>query len=165
MQILERVRAVTLEAYAHQALPFEKLVEELKPARVDGSPEMFQVTFAVQNERVAVDELPGLKLEWADSTLEEVRFGLVLWIVPSISGWQAWWRYSLGRFDAAQIDRLHRDFASLLEEVIARPGARLSEFSLALQRRLQKIEDVEHAKAHASRVKFKGRQRIPVQRV
>ncbi|HEY1939134.1 MAG TPA: condensation domain-containing protein, partial [Candidatus Angelobacter sp.] len=162
-QILERVRAVTLEAYAHQALPFEKLVEELKPARVDGAPEIFQVTFAVQNERVAVGELPGLKIEMADSTLEEVRFGLVLWIVPSSSGWQAWWRYSTGRFDATQVDRLQRDFASLLEEVIVKPDARLSEFNLVLQRRLQKIEDVEHARAHASRVKFKGRKRMPVQ--
>src|SRR5207253_10285153 len=62
-ELLARVREVALSAYAHQDLPFETLVEELRPERSLSHNPLFQVLFALQNTPALDQEIPGLKLQ------------------------------------------------------------------------------------------------------
>ena len=73
-ELLDRVRDITLAAYAHQDLPFEKLVEELQPVRSLGQNPLFQVVFALQNTPMEQLVLPGLVLSPVE--LEDKDFAL-----------------------------------------------------------------------------------------
>src|SRR5262249_49824563 len=75
-ELLSRVRQTTLEAYAHQDVPFEKLVEELEPERQLNQNPLFQVMFAVQNAPTAELTLPGLRLTLGRGEVTRTRFDL-----------------------------------------------------------------------------------------
>ena len=62
LELLARVREVTLGAYKHQELPFERVVEELQPERQSGSQPLFQVMFVYQNMPASSQQLPGLTM-------------------------------------------------------------------------------------------------------
>ena len=79
-EVLERVRDVTLAAYAHQDLPFEKLVEELQPVRNLGQNPLFQVVFALQNTPMEQLELPGLVFSPVEFETKTTRFDLELYV-------------------------------------------------------------------------------------
>src|SRR5262249_38872415 len=77
-ELVRRVREVTLGAYVNQDVPFEKLVEELRPERnLSGSP-LFNVTFALQNAEEGTLQLPGLTLSPLNSEEGASRFDLIL---------------------------------------------------------------------------------------
>src|ERR1051326_5879968 len=75
-ELLQRVRETTLAAYAHQDLPFEKLVEELQPERDLSRNPIFQVMFALQNAPLGELELPGLTLQEQEIESNTTRFDL-----------------------------------------------------------------------------------------
>ncbi len=71
-ELIGRVRRFALDAYAHQDLPFEKLVEELAPERSAGRSPLFQVAFGLQNAPRETFDLPGLQLQPVGAQLEEL---------------------------------------------------------------------------------------------
>ncbi len=85
-RLLERVRATTLAAYAHQELPFEKLVEELQPRRDLSITPFFQVLFALQNAPAGARELPGLALETLSVHSGTAKFALTLSLSETTGG-------------------------------------------------------------------------------
>ncbi len=163
-ELLERVRATTLEAYSHQALPLEKLIEEVKPPRIDGRPQIFQVTFALQNEEMALRLLPGGDATLIETGEETVRFGLVLWIFRSAAGFRACWRYNNGVFDPREIERLNRDYSQILQQVAEHPAARVSDLAgpVIEQGSARAISDRTEAETHADRMGFTARKRNAV---
>ncbi|HEX3682842.1 MAG TPA: condensation domain-containing protein [Bryobacteraceae bacterium] len=161
-ELLERVRANSLEAQTYQALPLEKLVEELKPPRVNGRPQMFQATFAMQNDTLAI-HLPALEGEVRDSGDEVARLGLVLWIVRSSNGWSACWRYNTEVFDPLEILELQKDFATLLEAIAAQPSARVSELAAPAERKGSKKAFHAESFTRSEKAVFNTRERRPVQ--
>ena len=77
-ELIRRVREVALGAYAHQELPFEKLVEELQVERSLSKTPLFQVLFVLQNTAEELLELPGLSLSAAGETIDAAKYDLTL---------------------------------------------------------------------------------------
>jgi acyl carrier protein len=154
-ELLQRVRNTALEAYRHQALPLEKLVEELNPARVDGRPQIFQVTFTVENKDVAPLP-PGMEPLDTDMEEEAIRFGLVLRVAPHAGGWSACWRYDTSRYQPQEIERLQLDYSALLQQIAERPSARISELAAVLEhtKKMPSLDDEEYAELHSQHLSF-----------
>jgi surfactin family lipopeptide synthetase A len=128
-EVLGRVREVCLGAYAHQDLPFEKLVEELAPTRDLSRAPLVQVTLALQNTAGQTLELAGLGVR--DVSVEGgARFDLGLSLAESAEGLLATAEYSTDLFRAATIERLLGHFATLLDGVVADPERRVGELPL-----------------------------------
>jgi amino acid adenylation domain-containing protein len=136
LEVLERVRNVALEAYEHQDLPFEKLVEELDPERNLSHNPLFQVAFALQNAPMQSLELPGLKLEPLPLESGSTRFDLEVHLWEPDHGLSSLWQsqeglsgfiaYSTDLFDRDRIVRLVSHFQMLLEGIVANPNTQIS---------------------------------------
>lgn len=139
-ELLKRVREVAIGAYAHQDLPFEKLVEELDPERDLSRNPLFQVAFALQNAPIQALELPELTLEPAPLTSNSTRFDLEVHLWEPSNGLRSIWQsqeglngfvaYSTDLFDRDRIARLVGHFQTLLEGIVHNPDARLLELPL-----------------------------------
>ncbi|HEY2953461.1 MAG TPA: amino acid adenylation domain-containing protein, partial [Verrucomicrobiae bacterium] len=129
-ELLRRARAVALEAYAHQDLPFEKLVEELQPERTLSHNPLFQVAFVLQNAPLESFDLPGLKLEPLPVDSGSVQFELTLSMEETEQGLKGLLEYNTDLFDAATMTRLLEHFQSLLEGIVAAPDQPISTLPL-----------------------------------
>ena len=129
-ELLERVRATTLGAYAHQDLPFERLVEELRPERTDSHSPLFRVVFNFDNATATAaegaEDLLGLAMELRERERAAVRFDLALLMRDSGSALSAVWLYDADLFERGTVERLHRRFATILADACADPQQRLS---------------------------------------
>ncbi|HVR99815.1 MAG TPA: amino acid adenylation domain-containing protein [Thermoanaerobaculia bacterium] len=130
-ELLGRVRETALGAYAHQNVPFERLVEELRPERDPSRSPLFQVMFAVQNAPGGELRLPGLDVSGltADGT-GAVQFDLTFFLWPAGDTLAGTLEYSLDLFEAATIDRLAGHFQTLLAGAVGDPVARISDLPL-----------------------------------
>jgi amino acid adenylation domain-containing protein/non-ribosomal peptide synthase protein (TIGR01720 family) len=129
--LLRKVREVALGAYAHQDLPFEKLVEELSPSRDLSREALFQVLLVLQNTPVGAMRIPsGLGLRPADIEAATAKFDLTLFAVESASEIQFRLTYQVEMFESATIERMARHFGSLLEAVSRNPDESLSRLPL-----------------------------------
>jgi amino acid adenylation domain-containing protein len=129
-QLLKRVREQTLGAYAHQDVPFEKLVEELQPERNLSTTPLFQVMFVYQNAESGGDgvlALPGLRLSGLESENHTAKFELTLAISEGKGGLGAGFEYNTDLFNAETIERLAQHFERLLESIVADPEQSVAE--------------------------------------
>ena len=122
-ELLGRVREVALGAYAHQDLPFEKLVEELQPERSLSHSPLFQVMFILQNAPRQTLALPGLTLRRLEVDSGTAKFDLTLSMTESADGLRAVWEYNTDLFEAATHRRLQGHFQTLLEGIVTDPRA------------------------------------------
>jgi amino acid adenylation domain-containing protein len=129
-ELLQRAREVTLGAYAHQDLPFEKLVEELQPERDLRRTPVFQVAFAYQNMPSHKLELPGLTLRSEPAESGNAKFDLMLYMWQRADGLRAVLEYNTDLFDAGTIIRMLGHFQTLLEGIALDPDRRLSALPL-----------------------------------
>ncbi len=127
-QLLSRVRQVAIDAYAHQDLPFEQLVEALQPERSLSYSPLFQVMFVLHNTPMGKLELPGLTLTPLKNQSATAKFDLTLVIEETEEGLNGEWEYNTDLFDAATIARMAGHFQNLLQEIVANPKQRISEF-------------------------------------
>lgn len=125
-ELLRRVREVTLGAYAHQDLPFEKLVEVLRPERHRSHTPLFQVLFVLQNAPMPVLELPGLTLQRLHVDNGTAKFDLALFLTETQQGITVTWQYKTDLFQAATIDRMSAHFETLLGSIVDQPDARIN---------------------------------------
>ncbi|MCC5641838.1 amino acid adenylation domain-containing protein [Nostoc sp. CHAB 5824] len=133
-EILDQVRQVALGAYDHQDLPFEKLVEELKPERDRSHSPLFQVMFAMNPPwtKGAERELPGLKIAstFGYTHSGTAKLDLTLVMRDTGKGLRASFEYNTDLFDEATIARMLGHFQTLLESILANPEQRISELPL-----------------------------------
>src|SRR5262249_16976679 len=118
-ELMGRVRDVALEAYAHQDLPFEKLVEEFDPERSLGFNPLFQILFVLQNAPKYALELPGLNLEWLPIYNGTAKFDLALHVAERPEGLACMMEFNTDLFDSSTIARMLGHWRVLLEAVVA----------------------------------------------
>jgi len=128
-ELLARVREVALGAYAHQDLPFEKLVEELQPERNLSHSPLFQVMFVLQNAPRQPLTFPGLTLTPLEMDNGTAKFDLTLSIVEG-KGLRAAFEYNTDLFDKATIVRMLRHYQTLLQGIVADPERRIGRLPL-----------------------------------
>lgn len=118
---VDRVRLAALSAYAHQDLPFERLVEQLRPARDPSYQPLVQVLFTVQNTEEEVLRLPDITATEVPVVAGTTKFDLSMDVTPSGTGLTCalWYRTEL--FDVATIERLAEDWRTLLLAAVAAP--------------------------------------------
>jgi amino acid adenylation domain-containing protein len=128
-ELLQQVRAISIDAYTHQDLPFEKLVEELQPERKLSHAPIFQVSFVHQN----FPELPSQDGGLAFSSLHPAavsnrtaKFDLTLYLVDNEDNEQLVMEYNSDLFNAGTIRRMLDHFQVVLEHVSANPEARVA---------------------------------------
>jgi len=124
-ELLGRVREVALEAYVHQDLPFDKLVEAVKPDReLDRNP-LFQVMFGFQNVPSRAIELPGLSIGRMGVDNKTSVFDLSLYMTRQGSQLIGSMRYNTDLFEEQTIGRLLDAFRVVLETVVKNSDIRL----------------------------------------
>ena len=124
---LEAVRDTTLEAYAHQDLPFEKLVAELAPKRSRSHSPIFQVMVSHQSVSGRSLSLPGLEPDLIEDEVTTTKFDLTLGFMESPERLTAQMGYRAELFDGATLRRLRGGFLNLLESVTADPDRALGD--------------------------------------
>jgi amino acid adenylation domain-containing protein len=129
-EFLRRVRHVALGAYAHQDLPFEMLVEELRPERRLSHTPLFQVMFVLQTGPQHALDLPGLTTRVLDVDSGAAPFDLSLHVREDAGNWQASVVYNSDLFEADKIDRLLGHLQNLLTGIVTNADQRLSELPL-----------------------------------
>ena len=138
-QLLEQVRETTLSAYAHQEVPFERLVEELAPERDLSRPPLVQVMFVVQNAPLGSLALPGLEISGDGVATATTKLDLTCTLAETGRGLEGRIEYSQDLFEAATIERLARHFTRLLASAVEDPEQRTSELLLLSSRERQQI--------------------------
>src|SRR5207248_3327804 len=98
-ELLQRVRAVSLGAYQHQDLPFEKLVEELKPERDASRTPLFQVMFTVQKAAHRAIDLAGLQFAPLPADVGAAKFDLTMLVTEHEHGLGVSLDYNTALFD------------------------------------------------------------------
>jgi amino acid adenylation domain-containing protein/non-ribosomal peptide synthase protein (TIGR01720 family) len=130
-ELLRRVKEGALDAFAHQEMPFDKLVEVVQPAREMGRHPLFQAGFALQNAPAPGLELPGIA--WAPLVVarSRARFDLHVAMWEDGDRLAGTIEYSTDLFDAATIERFASHFRHLMEGAVANPDARVSALPIA----------------------------------
>ncbi|BAZ30184.1 amino acid adenylation domain protein [Cylindrospermum sp. NIES-4074] len=129
-ELLAQLREVTLAAYEHQDLPFEKLVEELKLKRDLSYNPLFQVSIALQNSPLPTQSLPGLSLTILNIDNQTSKFDLFINLEEKSEGINGFFEYNTDLFDAATISRMLEHYQNILTAIVANPEQRISDLPL-----------------------------------
>ncbi|HEY0736311.1 MAG TPA: amino acid adenylation domain-containing protein [Herpetosiphonaceae bacterium] len=129
-ELLRRARETTLQAYAHQDVPFEKIVEAVQPERALNHAPIFQVVFMLQHAAPVSYQLPDLELSALELEHTVAKFDLALALNESADGMSATIEYSTDLFERATITRMLDHYLLLLSAIAADPDRRIGKLSL-----------------------------------
>jgi aspartate racemase len=138
-ELIGRVKEVAVSAYAHQDLPFEKLVEELNPARDVSQTPVFQVMFGLQNAPRAAAELHHLNVRRISTEVRTAKFDLTLLLSDTANGLTGWFEYNADLFESATVERLRHHFEHLLASAAATPDTSIAALPLLAAQEQQQI--------------------------
>ena len=127
LDVLHQVREVTLGAYAHQDLPFEKLVEELQPNRNLRNTPIFQVWFAFQNTPTPAIALSDMTTSTLKIDSKTAQFDLALLLAETSEGMRGFFEYKTDLFEDSTLHRMAGKLAKILERIVAQPDLKLNE--------------------------------------
>jgi amino acid adenylation domain-containing protein len=129
-ELLQQVRETALAGYAHQALPFEKLIEELQPDRDVRQTPLVQVVLVLQNALQTDLATMDLKLNYVKVETSTAQFDIVVNVYEVDDKHTIVFTYSTELFDAASMKRRGRHFKALLTAVVANPDKHVAEFDI-----------------------------------
>jgi amino acid adenylation domain-containing protein len=134
--LLQATRKTCLEAYAHQDIPFERLVEQLQPTRHLSQSPLFQVMFVLQNTESVQLALPGLELTVLKPDYPIAKFDLTL----NIQEGHCLWEYATDLFEASTISRMARHFEVLLTAIVENPEQSISHLPMLTEQEVQQLQ-------------------------
>jgi amino acid adenylation domain-containing protein len=129
-ELLKRVREVTLGAYMHQDLPFERLVDHLRAERDISRSPLFQVLFLFQNAPLGTLELPGITLTPLEYYSGAVGYDLMISVREQGQALNVRLEYSKDLFNEGTIKRMSQHYSVLLEAIASKPDTRIFELPL-----------------------------------
>src|SRR5215208_2026766 len=129
-ELLQRVKEICLAAYAHQDVPFDKLVQELQPERSLSHQPLFQVLFSLENTPREQLLLDGLEVSRFKHPTESAKYDLTLALAETAQGISGVFGYSTDLFTAETVQRMARNFETLIHGIVAAPDSRLSDLPL-----------------------------------
>jgi hypothetical protein len=131
-ELLHRVRDVTLGAYTYQELPFDKLVEVLRPQRELASNPLFQAVFVFQDAPMSTARLADLTFSPIDIETKTSHFDLTLEVIDTRQRLMGAVHYNTDLFDEATVAQMLDNYSALLQTVADNPGLRLLDVPLAV---------------------------------
>ncbi|MFQ3633047.1 amino acid adenylation domain-containing protein, partial [Roseiflexus sp.] len=129
-EALQQVRATALDAYAHQDVPFEMVVDALQPERSMSHTPIFQVMMVMQHARMPAIDLPDLTLSPIEYVGATSHFDLTLVAAEQGADLTIAFEYNTDLFDEATIERVARHFQTLLEGAVASPDTSIDRLPL-----------------------------------
>ena len=129
-ELLARVRETTFACYAHQAMPFDKIVEELRPERTLSYNPIVQVLFVMQNTPRAVREFGGIQVKGFPAQATKSKFDIAVFANERQDSIACEWIFSSDLFNGSTITRMAQGFECLLRSVVASPEARIAALSI-----------------------------------
>ena len=138
-ELLNRVHESTLDAYAHQDIPFERLVDALKPERHLSHTPIFQVMFVLQNAPMPALEAPGVVMEAKPVDTGTTKYDLSLLLVDLPQGLRVIAEYSTDLFERSTAERLLGHYLTLLEGIVAQPDVPISRLPLLPDAERQRV--------------------------
>ncbi|HEY9763710.1 MAG TPA: amino acid adenylation domain-containing protein [Trichocoleus sp.] len=147
-ELMQRVRTVTLDAYAHQDLPFDQLVQALHPDRDLNQNPLVQVVFNLQNTPTTVWDVPNLTLAQLPLDNQTAKFDLLLELTETPTGLAGFFEYSTDLFDDSTIARISANFQTLLKEIVADPDLSIAEVVLLSATEQQQIKGWNNTQAN-----------------
>src|SRR5205807_1150594 len=140
-ELVERVRESSLGAQAHEDVPFERLVDELKVERDLSRTPLFQVMCVLQNAPEGDLELPGIELDGFELPVETAKFDLFLAMEEVEGGLEGELNYSADLFEVSTIERMVGHLETLLRGVAEAPERPLRELALLSEAELCQLRD------------------------
>lgn len=129
-ELLKRVRDVTLRAYEHQDVPFDKLVQALRPERsLDHSP-LFQTMFILQNFPLEELQLAGIRTTPLELDVDTARFDLTVEVFPRHGELWVYFDYNSDLYLQETIERIQQHYLAILHAVCAAPEQKISSIPL-----------------------------------
>jgi len=138
-ELLARVRETTLGAYDHQGLPFEKIVEELKPERSLSYSPLFQVAFALQSASTKTMQLEGIDIQPVEINSGVEKFDLTISAEETSEGLRLLWSYNTDIYNQDTIERMAGHYQALLEQIVKHPDKPISEYELLTSEERQQL--------------------------
>ena len=138
-ELLAQVRETALQAYEHQDVPFEKLVEELKPERDQNHTPFFQVMFALQNVPRGNLEMAGLQATPVEVASSGAKFDIFAAFIERDGEMMLRVEYSTELFAAASIERMLGHFQTLLEGIVAKPERSIDTYPILSEAENQRL--------------------------
>jgi amino acid adenylation domain-containing protein len=161
--LLKEVREIALEAYAHQDVPFEKVVEAIKPERTPKHKPLFQVKLNLHNPDSGRLVLPELELSPFRTANEALDLDLMFVLAETAEGLNGSIRYKSELFDAVRIIRLKTHFVFVLKTIAQSPLITINELWQSLAEMDQKEQRLRHIEREELKLKrFKNIKPIPV---
>jgi amino acid adenylation domain-containing protein len=138
-ELLGRVKATVFEAYAHQELPFEKIVEALKPERSSSHTPIFQTMFTLQNSPLKVLELSDLVMEIMDIDSGISQFDLSVTLREENEVIKGFFEYNTDLFENETVRRMVSHYTTLVDSILNNPDAKISDIPIMTDDELSKV--------------------------
>jgi len=160
VELLRRVREMSLSAYAHQDIPLQRLVQELRPERTLRYDPLVQVLFVMQNAPAEALHLRGVTVRSMTAETGTAKGDLFVAVAETSEGLRWRFEYKTDLFDAATIARMMSHLHALLESMVRNPAQRISQFAMLRREETQQLladrnqTDAEYARDGSLQQRF-----------